>query len=103
MRQLGAGNPPLHRFRLGLEFVISGRREVDGMIAHHAAIARTLGEQLELPEAVLDALSAAYEQWDGRGWPGELDGEEIPIASRIAVVAEYVEVANRLGGVGAPG
>ncbi len=99
MRQLGAGNPPLHRFRLGLEFVISGRREVDGMIAHHAAIARTLAEQLELPDAVLDALSAAYEQWDGRGWPGELDGEGIPIASRIAVVAEYVEVANRLGGV----
>ncbi len=99
MRQLGAGNPPLHRFRLGLEFVISGRREVDGMIAHHAAIARTLGEQLELPEAVLDALSAAYEQWDGRGWPGELEGQEIPAASRIAVVAEYVEVANRLGGV----
>ena len=58
MRQLGAGNPPLHRFRLGLEFVISGRREVDGMIAHHAAIARTLGEQLELPDEVLAALSA---------------------------------------------
>ena len=99
MRQLGAGNPPLHRFRLGLEFVISGRREVDGMIAHHAAISRTLGEQLELPDEVLAALSAAYERWDGRGWPGALDGEQIPIASRIAQVAEYIEVANRVGGV----
>ena len=28
------------------------------MIAHHAAIARSLGEQLGLPEAVLDALEA---------------------------------------------
>ena len=69
---LGAGNPPLHRFRVGLEFALSGHREVDGMIAQHAALARSLAEQLGLPEAVLEALGAAYEQWDGRGWPGEL-------------------------------
>src|SRR5688572_19405974 len=36
---LGHGHPPLHRFRLGLEFVLSGHREVDDMLAHHAAIA----------------------------------------------------------------
>jgi HD-GYP domain-containing protein (c-di-GMP phosphodiesterase class II) len=99
MRQLGAGNPPLHRFRLGLEFALSGRKDVDGMINHHAAIARTLGEQLELPEGVLDGLGGAYEWWDGRGWPGELDGTDVPLASRLAQVAEFVEVAHRVGGV----
>ena len=99
IRSLGSGHAPLHRFRLGLEFAISGHREVDGMIAHHAAIARTLGEQLELPDPVLDALGAAYERWDGRGWPGELDGANVPVASRLAQMAEYVEVANRVGGV----
>ena len=101
MRFLGSGHPPLHRFRLGLEFALSGHREVDGMIAHHAAIARTMAEQLALPAEVLDALAAAYERWDGRGWPGELKGPEIPLASRLAHVAEFIEVANRLGGVGA--
>ena len=74
MRCLGAGHPPLHRFRLGLEFVLSGHREVDDMIEHHAAIARTLGEHLELPGEVLEALGAAYERWDGRGWPGRAGG-----------------------------
>ena len=54
MRFLGAGHPPLHRFRLGLEFALSGHREVDGMVEHHAAIARTLGEQLELSSEVID-------------------------------------------------
>jgi HD-GYP domain-containing protein (c-di-GMP phosphodiesterase class II) len=101
LRLLGSGHPPLHRFRLGLEFALSGHREVDDMIAHHAAIARALGEQLALPDAVLEALGAAYERWDGRGWPGELKGEAVPLASRIAQVAEYVEVANRMGGVAA--
>jgi HD-GYP domain-containing protein (c-di-GMP phosphodiesterase class II) len=99
LRFFGAGNPPLHRFRLGLEFVVSGHREVDGMIDHHAALARTLGEQLEMPPDVLTAIGAAYERWDGRGWPGELDGEQVPLGARIAQVAEYVEVANRVGGV----
>ena len=101
MRNLGAGRPPLHRFRLGLEFALSGHREVDGMIEHHAAIARSLGEQLELPSGVAEALGAAYEMWDGKGWPGELAGEAVPIASRLAMLAEYAEVAHRVGGVDA--
>jgi HD-GYP domain-containing protein (c-di-GMP phosphodiesterase class II) len=101
MRRLGSGNPPLHRFRLGLEFALSGHREVDDMISHHAAIARTLGEQLGLPHEVLEALGGAYEWWDGNGWPGDLKGADVPIASRLAQLAEFVEVAHRVGGVGA--
>jgi HD-GYP domain-containing protein (c-di-GMP phosphodiesterase class II) len=99
MRFLGSGRPPLHRFRLGLEFVLFGHREVDDMIAHHAAIARTMAEQLSLPGEVVEAIGAAYERWDGRGWPGELEGEDVPLASRVAQVAEFIEVAHRMGGV----
>src|SRR5581483_5058780 len=91
----------LHRFRLGLEFVLSGHREVDGMVEHHAEMARTLGEQLGLQQPVLEALSAAYERWDGRGWPGRLAGDDIPIAARLAAVAEFAEVAYRVGGAAA--
>jgi HD-GYP domain-containing protein (c-di-GMP phosphodiesterase class II) len=99
LRFLGSGHTPLHRFRLGLEFFLSGHREVDGMIEHHARMARALGEQLGLPEGVSEALDAAYERWDGRGWPGELAGEQVPVASRLAQLAEFVEVAHRVGGV----
>jgi HD-GYP domain-containing protein (c-di-GMP phosphodiesterase class II) len=99
VRFIGAGHPPLHRFRLGLEFVLSGHREVNSMIEHHAAIARTLGEHLGLSDSVLTALGSSYERWDGRGWPGELSGDGVPLASRIAQFAEYMEVANRVSGV----
>jgi HD-GYP domain-containing protein (c-di-GMP phosphodiesterase class II) len=101
LRQLGAGLPPVHRFRLGLEFAISGHREVDSMLDHHAAIARTMGEQLGLTQGVIDALGSAYEFWDGKGWPGDVGGEDVPLPSRVAQIAEYVEVANRLGGADA--
>ena len=30
LRAIGASHPPLHRFRVGLEFLISGHRQVDG-------------------------------------------------------------------------
>ena len=101
MRMIGSGNPPLHRFRIGLEFALSGRREVDDMINHHAALAVSLAEQLGLPDAVLEAVGCAYEQWDGRGWPGQRAGTDVPLAARLAGVADFVEVAYRMGGVDA--
>jgi len=99
--RLGGGRPPLHRFRVGLEFALGGHRELDDMIAQHARIARSLGEQLELRETVLDALGSAYEQWDGKGWPGKVGRHLVPLPARIAAVAEFTEVAHRLGGIAA--
>jgi HD-GYP domain-containing protein (c-di-GMP phosphodiesterase class II) len=101
MRLVGAGNPPLHRFRVGLEFAMSGHRQLDGMISQHARLAQTLAEQLDLPGQVREAVGAAYEQWDGRGWPGILKAGAVPVAARIAQLAEFVEVAHRVGGTGA--
>src|SRR5258708_23491158 len=98
MRFLGAGHPPLHRFRLGIEFAVSGHRELDGMIGHHAKMTRLLAEQLGLADAVLDGVGAAYERWDGRGWPGSAGGQDIPVPARIAPLAEVAEVAYRVGG-----
>jgi HD-GYP domain-containing protein (c-di-GMP phosphodiesterase class II) len=101
IKMLGSGNPPLHRFRIGLEFAVSGWRDMSGMVAHHADMARALGEQLELSDDVLEALGQAYEQWDGRGWPGKVGGDDVPLPARVAQIAEFVEVANRVGGPGA--
>jgi HD-GYP domain-containing protein (c-di-GMP phosphodiesterase class II) len=95
---VGSGNPPLHRFRVGLEFAISGRRDLDGMVARHAAVATALAERLGLPTAVQEAVGSSYEQWDGKGWPDGLAGDRIPVAARLVQFAEFVEVAHRLGG-----
>ena len=99
LRFLGAGHAPVHRFRVGLEFALGGHREVDAMIEQHSALACGLAERLGLDEATQEAVSASYERWDGRGWPGRLRGKEIPLAARICQLAEYVEVAYRVGGV----
>jgi HD-GYP domain-containing protein (c-di-GMP phosphodiesterase class II) len=99
LRRLGAGRPPLHRFRTGLEFAFGGYRQVERMIDEHARLAQKLAEQLGLEPAVQEAIGGSYERWDGKGWPGKLSGAQIPIAARIGQLAEFLEVAYRTGGV----
>jgi HD-GYP domain-containing protein (c-di-GMP phosphodiesterase class II) len=99
MRMLGSGGTRVHRLRVALDFAVSGRKQLDGMIAAHARMARRLGTELKLPHAALDALGNSYETWNGKGYPGERAGAAIPIASRIVLLAEFMEVAHRTGGV----
>ncbi len=99
LRLVGNGSQGLRRARIGLGFAIRGYREVGGMIEQHAALARGFARRLGLPGAVQEAVGSSYEQWDGRGWPGTLRGEDVPIASRLAQLAEFTEVAHRIGGV----
>lgn len=101
LRLIGAGHPPMRRLRIGLDLAVNGRRELEGMIDRHATLASGLAEQLGLPAGVQLAVGASYEQWDGRGWPGELKGADVPMASRLAQLAEFVEVAHRVGGTSA--
>lgn len=101
VRLVGGGRPLTHRLRVGLELALFGRREVSHMIEGHAAMAERLAEQLSLPDSVRRAVAASYEQWDGHGWPGNLKGDAIPLASRVCLLAEFTEVADRAGGADA--
>ncbi|HUR75010.1 MAG TPA: HD domain-containing phosphohydrolase [Sporichthya sp.] len=98
LRMLGRGRKPLSRIKTGMEFAVGGHREVDTMIAAHAALASRFAESLGLGADVCAALGAAYEFWDGHGYPDGLKADAIPITSRIAHMAEYLEVALRTGG-----
>ena len=80
---------PLHRLRVGFDFAISGRKEVDGMITRHAG-ARHSASSSACSDDGRAALATSYERWDGKGFPGDLPGAAIPIAGRIAQLAEFV-------------
>jgi HD-GYP domain-containing protein (c-di-GMP phosphodiesterase class II) len=43
-------------------------------------------------------LAHAYERWDGKGHPGGLSGEEVPVAVRIVTVARDAELWARHAG-----
>jgi putative nucleotidyltransferase with HDIG domain len=51
-----------------------------------------LSEQIQL------SLRHLYERWDGKGMPGDLSGEQIPLAVRLMQVAQDADVAFQVGG-----
>lgn len=100
LRNLGAGNPPLQRARIGLDFLLHGRQWLDDLERSHCAAAADLAEELGLGPEVRDNLLQTFERWDGKG-PGKLTGEQIALPVRLVGLADVVEVFHRAGGVDA--
>ncbi len=61
--------------------------EWDTMRAHPAIGARIVEPIRFLADAV-EIVRSHHERWDGRGYPGGLRGEEIPLAARVFAVAD---------------
>lgn len=99
-----------HRFALAAKtFVVAGSGH--GMLArvrHFAAIARTenftreiiatrcergaaIARRLGFPEATAEAIGSLDEHWCGLGYPDGRAGEDIPLLSRIANVAQTMD------------
>ncbi|MGD1049883.1 MAG: HD domain-containing phosphohydrolase [Solirubrobacteraceae bacterium] len=58
-----------------------------------------IARMLFLTEATAAAIRSLDEHWDGRGMPDGLQGEGIPLAARIACLAQTVEVFHADGGL----
>jgi diguanylate cyclase (GGDEF)-like protein len=56
----------------------------------HSALGRDIVQGAGMPE-IADWVLYLHERWDGRGYPHKLEGEEIPLASRVLAVADAFE------------
>ena len=75
-----------------------GLAEFRKWAASHCDVARVLGVRMGLSEQIQLGLRHLWERWDGKGMPGELRGEQIPLAVRIMQVAQDADVAWQHGG-----
>src|SRR5712691_11867342 len=66
--------------------------------ASHCDVASVLGARMGFPEPVQQALRHLWERWDGKGMPGDLRGDEIPLAVRLMQVAQDADMAWQRGG-----
>lgn len=57
---------------------------------YNVAMAATSGET-----AVADAILSHHERWDGKGYPYGLDGDKIPLLSRIIALGDAFDVMTR--------
>jgi len=56
----------------------------------HSALGRDIVQGAGMPE-IAEWVLYLHERWDGRGYPQKLEGEEIPLASRVLAVADAFE------------
>lgn len=61
-------------------------------------VAGLLSDRLGVPASVRALADHVDERWDGRGEPGEVQGDELPLATRIAQVARDTDMQHHLGG-----
>jgi HD-GYP domain-containing protein (c-di-GMP phosphodiesterase class II) len=96
VRNLGAGQPAMRRLVLAAHG-LADVRGTQRSLAAHCEVAVMLAGRAGLEPLVVEALAHAYERWDGKGYPGGLAGDAVPLAVRIAVVARDVDLAITLG------
>ena len=56
----------------------------------HSALGRDIIEGAGMPE-IAEWVLYLHERWDGRGYPEQLAGDDIPLASRVLGVADAFE------------
>ena len=57
-----------------------------------------IARQLRFPAAVCEGIGGLDEHWNGQGKPQGVRGEQIPLYSRIALLAQVVDVFHSTGG-----
>ncbi|HEY3895454.1 MAG TPA: HD domain-containing phosphohydrolase [Pseudonocardiaceae bacterium] len=75
-----------------------GLEEFRRWAASHCEIAQLLGDRMGLRAEVRQGLGHLYERYDGKGMPGKLRGDDVPLVVRVMQVAQDAEIAWQCGG-----
>jgi HD-GYP domain-containing protein (c-di-GMP phosphodiesterase class II) len=98
LKRFAADQAPLTRLRLVAKELAQGKAGAKRTIAEHCEVAQILATRMGLRRRVGELSGLVIERWDGKGIPGVLGGEEIPVPARLAAVARDVDVFYQLGG-----
>ena len=98
VRRLASHGSASARARRLMTFPLRGQQLVLGFMTTHAALGARFAERIGLDPAVCVAIGQAYEQWDGKGVPAQLAGEQIGLPARLVQLASPVEVFSRRHG-----
>lgn len=63
----------------------------------HPVLSAKMLEGITLVEGAVPLILHHHERWDGKGYPDKLEGEAIPLGSRILLLVETVEELRMIG------
>jgi HD-GYP domain-containing protein (c-di-GMP phosphodiesterase class II) len=99
VRRVTSFGTPTERARRVATLAVTFPRRLDEFLTTHSTLGSQFAGQIGLGEPVQTAVRQAYEQWDGKGHPQHLRGEQICLPSRLVQVASPAEVFSRRHGV----
>lgn len=101
VKNVGRGRSfPRRAATLGGMFV-DAKGNLSRMIRSHCTSAGIMAEHVGLGTEIREVLAFTFERWDGGGLPEGVGGADIPVAMRVAQLADVAEVHLRLHGVDA--
>lgn len=86
------------RIRHIMHLAKHGERLATELILTRCERGAEIATQLGFNEAVANGIRCLDEQWNGKGRPFHMIGEEIPVYSRIALLAQVTDVFHSIGG-----
>lgn len=95
------GAPDGDRLRSLRSGLIHGRAITEGYARTNCEVGAGMARRLDLSADVETGLLHVFESWNGKGHPRRLRGEEIALPTRVAHVAGYAALFDRLGGTDA--
>ena len=94
-----ATSAPLHRRAAAIGHILkNGDGIAQDLITSRCTRGADIARSLRFPDAVIDGIYHLDEHWDGSGRPGQLAGQAIPLASRIALLAQIADVFHTHAG-----
>ena len=94
----GRGEAMAHRARAIGVILRDGATIARELIQTRCTRGADIARRLRFPEAVAQAIAALDEHWDGGGKPCGIRGDAIPLAARLALLAQVADVFQKAGG-----
>lgn len=98
LRHTGSTAGILSRFRAIADIFAHGDEIAQELIQTRCTRGADIARRLRFPEPVALGVHSLDEHWDGNGRPEGISGAAIPLYSRIALLAQVIDVLNSSGG-----
>lgn len=98
LSHIARGEPLWRRLSVMATLFADARGNLARLVRSHCASASLLAERIGLASDVQSSLAFAFERYDGGGLPSGTEGDVIPVAMRVAQLADAVEIHQRAYG-----
>jgi HD-GYP domain-containing protein (c-di-GMP phosphodiesterase class II) len=93
---LGAGL--IDKFKILMSSILTAEQAAQELISTRCQRGASIARRLRLGEGVAAGIHSLDEHWNGKGRPDRLARDSIPVYSRIALLAQVIDVFHTSGG-----